>query len=408
MFLSGEQESRTSTDQKNLQFSASRQLTRFTFFDLTAGRTRYGTDATGHLQNRRYDTLQARLSARPAQRMSASFRVNYVSDLNALLLGSILPGTTGGAGSIPLLLVPIESRSRYLTYSASGSYAVTPALGIQSSFRQGTGRFSRGADTGDTAWNNTVNYWRKAFGGRLTAAYSMGLYQFENAGSESSSKAHSGTFAFAKVVRGWEHSGMFQFSTSQITSLLPGHLNTLSTEFSTNGMMKNWRLTASLRYETADSIFNTETENRRRMFRVSLSRRSLNLGASVQSGSGLSILTIGGARPASSVQTLAASSEFERLLIPNDSFSFSFTGSYRIGGKTTLNGSWSRSGYKTLQMGTEKENRLNQVDFHIRHWFRQLDCRTGFRRYDQKLTGANGMFRANTFYVQVSRHFDVF
>lgn len=407
VFLPLQQKSRTSTDQSDLQFTASRQLTEFTFFDATASRTHYDTDATGQDKNRRYDTVRAGLSARPVPRMYTNFRINYVSDLSALLLGSILPGSSGSTSG-PLLLVPLESRSRYLTYSASGSYSVTATLGIQSTFRRGVGRFSGRLGTQDTSWNTSVNYWRKLLGGRLTTAYSLGLYDYENAGLESSSKGHSGNVTFTKAFGGWEHSGSFQFSSSNIESLLPGHMKIFSTEFSTSGMVKSWRLIGTFRYETADSIFSTQTENRRSLFRVSMGKRSLNLGASWQAGSGLSILTIGGIRPASAVQAVAAGSEFERLLIPSDSSALSFTASYQIRKRTTLSSSWLRTGYTTIQSGTERKNELNQFDFHVRHWFRQLDCRAGFRHYDQKLPSVNGAFRANTVYFQVSRHFDVF
>jgi hypothetical protein len=408
VFLTGKQQSLTSTDQNNLRFTLNRQLSESTFFDLTAGRTRYVTDATGQSQNRRYDIVQGGLSARPVPRMSTTFRFNYVSDLNALLLGSILPGSGSNSATNPLLLVPVEARSRYLTYSAAGNYNITPEMGIQSSFRHGTGRFSGRADTGDTAWNNTVNYQRKLLGGRLATSYSMGIYDFENGGSGTSSQAHSGTVTFIKAARGWQHSGAFQMSNSQIDGLLPGHLSVLSTEFSSTGMVKGWRLLGSFRYETTDSIFNTETENRSRLFRVNLSRSSLNIGASIQSASGLSILTIGGVRPATAVQAVAAGSEFERLLIPISSSSYTFTASYQLSRRTAMNGSWTRTNYTTLQTGQERENSFNQVDFHIRHWFRQLDCRAGFRHYDQRLPSANGLYRANTVYFQVSRHFDVF
>lgn len=407
VFLPQQAKSRTNTRQNELQFSASRQLTQFTFFDATASRNHYDTDATGEDQNRRYDTVRAGLSARPVPRMFTSFRFNYVSDLNALLLGSILPGGSGGTSG-PILLVPLESRSRYLTYSASGSYSVTSTLGIQSSFRRGVGRFSQRTGTQDTAWNSSVNYWREFLGGRLTTSYSLGLYEYENSGSQSSSKGHSGIVAFTKTYRGWEHTGSFQFSSSNIESLLPGHMKTLSTEFSTSGMVKSWCLIGTFRHETADSIFSTETENRRSLFRVSLGRRSLNLGATWQMGSGLSILTIGGVQSTSAVQALAAGSELERLLIPTDSSSLSFTASYQIRKRTTLNGSWLRTNYTTTQMGTERRNELNQFDIHIRHWFRRLDCRAGFRHHDQKLPSVNGAYRANTIYFQVSRHFDVF
>lgn len=401
-----DQKSRTNTDLKNLELSLNRRLGNNTFFDAVAGRSRYDTDATTLPQNRRYDTLRSGFNSRPVSRLAVSFRVNYVSDLNAMLIGSVLPGSSGGTG--PLLLVPLESRTKYLTYSGSGSYEISHALNVRSTYRRGVGKFTGRTSNEDSAWNSSVDYRRNLLGGRLAASYSAGLYRFENGGAETSSKGHSGTLIYSKAVRGWEHFGTFQYSTSNIESLLPGHLDMLSTELGTSGMIRGWRMISTFRYEKADSLFNTEAKNRRRMFRLSLSKRGLQLGATMQSGRGLSIVSISGMQPASGTPGVIAGSELERLLIPNENLSFSLSASYQIRKRTTLNGSWSKMNYSTVQAGIERENQLDQLNFHVRHWFRRLDCRAGYRRYHQKLSGVGGLYNANTVYFQVSRHFNVF
>jgi hypothetical protein len=401
-----DQKSRSNTDQKNLEFSLSRQVGKNTFFDAVASRSHYDTDATTLPQNRRYDTLRSGFTSRPLPRLATSFRFNYVSDLNALLISSVLPGSSGGTG--PLLLAPLESRTKYLTYSGSGSYDISRALNVRTAYRRGLGKFTGRAGNEDSAWNNSVDYRRSLLGGRLTTSYSMGIYRFENGGAETSSQGHSGTMVFSKTVRGWEHFGTFQYSTSDIESLLPGHMDMLSAEFGTSGMIRSWRMISTFRYEKTDSIFNSQAENRRRMVRVSLTKRRLQLGASFQSGSGLSIVSISGVQPATGPPAVVGGSGFERLLIPSESFSLSFSGSYQLRRRTTFNGSWSKMDYSTMQAGIEKSNELNQLNFHVRHRFRQLDCRAGYRRYHQKLAAGNGLYNANTVYFQVSRHFNVF
>jgi hypothetical protein len=401
-----DQKSRTRTEQKNLEFSLSRKVGKSTFFDAVASRSHYDTDATSLPQSRRYDTFRSGFTSRPMSRLATSFRFNYVSDLNALLIRSVLPGSSGGTG--PLLLAPLESRTKYLTFTGSGSYDISRALNVRTAYRRGIGKFTGRNNNEDAAWNSAVDYRRKILGGRLTTSYALGLYQFENGGGETSSKGHSGTIIFSKAVRGWEHFGTFQYSTSNIESLLPGHLDMLSAEFGTSGMIRSWRMISTFRYEKADSIFNTQSENRRRMLRLALSKRALQLGASMQSGRGLSIVSISGMQPASSTAAVVAGSEFERLLIPNESFSMAFSASYQIGRRTTMNGSWSKMNYSTVQAGMERENQLDQLNFHVRHWFRKLDCRAGYRRYHQKLSGVGGLYNANTVYFQVSRHFNVF
>jgi hypothetical protein len=401
-----DQKSRTKTDQNNLEFSLNRKLWKNTFFDAVASRAHYDTDATTLPQNRRYDTFRSGFNSRPMARLATSFRFNYVSDLNALLTSSVLPGSSGGTSL--LLLAPLELRTRYLTYTGSGSYEISRELSVRSAYRHGIGKFTGSSDSEDTAWNSAVDYRRKLLGGRLSSSYSLGMYRFANGGAETSSQGHSGTIAFSKAVRGWEHFGSFQYSTSNIESLLPGHMNILSAEFGTSGMARGWRLVSSFRYEKADSIFNTEAENRRRMVRVSLSKRRLQFGANFQSGSGFSIVSVAGMQPATGTPIVVAGSGFERLLIPSQSYALSFSGSYQMGRRTTLNGSWSKMDYSTVQAGLEKSNQLEQLNFHVRHWFRRLDCRAGYRLYHQKLTGNGGLYNANTVYFQVSRHFDVF
>ena len=400
------QKSRTNTDQNNLEFSLNRKLWKNTFFDAVASRANYNTDATALPQDRRYDTIRTGLNARPTQRLAMNFRMNYVSDLNAMLIGSVLPGSSGGSNA--LLLAPMESRTRYLTYTGAGSYEISRELSVRSTYRHGIGRFTGRSNHEDTAWNNALQYRRNLLGGRLNTSYAMGMYRFENGGAETSSQGHSGTATFSKALRGWEHFGSFQYSTSNIESLLPGHMNILSGEFGSSGMIRGWRTIGSFRYEQSDSVFNTEAQNKRQMVRVSLTKRKLQLAGSFQSGSGLSIVSITGVQPSTGVPVVVAGSGFEQLLIPSKSFALSFSGSYRMGRRTTFNGSWSKMDYRTVQAGLEKSNELNQLNFHVRHWFRQLDCRTGYLRYGQSFSGLSAPYVAHTVYFQVSRHFNVF
>lgn len=410
VFLSGQLKPQTSTDQKNLQFSVSRQLVKSTFFDATANRSRWSTDATGRAQDRNYDTLSAGLNSRPLSRLGTSFRVHYTSDLNALLLGSVLPGAVSNPSTSTnsFLLFPTEFRSRYITYSASGTYDLSQNLSARASFRHGIGRFSSRTSTDDTTFNSGVNYRHTLLGGRLMTGYSLGLYKYENGTSRTSSQGHSGSLVFSKLIRGWDYTGVFQYSTSDIESQLPGNSRFLTTELSSAGFVKGWRLVTSFRYERADTIFNTETENRRQSARVSLAKSGISLSGTMQFGRGLSIVSISGLRPASTAQVLAAGSELERLLIPTESLSYSISGSYQISKRTSIYGTWARTNYSTLNQGVNRENLLDQMDIHVRHWFRKLDCRAGYRRYEQKFPSFGGLYRANTVYFQVSRHFDVF
>lgn len=406
----GLQGSRSDTKQRNLQFSATRQVTESTFFDVSARRSHWDTDLTSTPQRRRYDTVSAGLSSRPAPRLSTSFRINYVSNLNALLLGSVLPGATSPPASLggSALLVPIESRTRYLTYNSAANYQISRELNFRAGLRQGFGRLDTGAHSDDTAWNSALTYHLDVFGGRLTTGYTNGLYRYKNGASHSSSQAHSGVATFSKMVHGWHHSGTFQYSNSEIDSLLPGSLRTLTAEFSTSGRLRSWRLTTAFRYDRGDTLFNIETRINRHSYRATLSRGGLNLGANLQVGSGLSILSLAGPTAPGATQVIAAGSQFERLLIPNHSLSLSLTATYQIGRRTSFFGGWTRLNTEATQFSVTGKSHLDELNFHVRHWFRQLDCRAGFRRYNQSFSLANGMYNANTVYFQVSRHFDVF
>ncbi len=410
VLVAGEQKPITKTDQKNLQFTVSRRLWKTSFFDLAASRVLWNTDATSQPQNRRYNTLSTGLTARPVERLATGFRVNYTSDLSAQLLGSVLPGSLGSSGtdSNGLLLNSSALRTRYATYTAYASYDVNHSLSVRSSLRHGSGRFTGRPGSRDISWDNALTFRHSFHGARLTSGYTAGVYDFANGASRTSSQGHTGTVGLAKLWRGWDYSGVFQYSTSDIDALLPGNARNLSTELSVAGYLKDWRLVGSLRYERADTIFNTETENRRKALRVALSRSRFSLASQFQFSSGLSILAVAGPRTASIAQAVAAGDEFERLLIPSESRAFTLSGSYQLARRTTLNGGWSRLHYRTFQNGRTRENQLDQVDVHFRHWFRQLDIRTGYRRYHQEFSGLSGLYNANTFYFQVSRHFDVF
>jgi hypothetical protein len=406
VLFSADQALQTQTWQKNLQLSLSRQVGKSVFFDATANRSRWSTDATGRHQERNYDTLSTGLSFRPNSRLSTTLRYHHTSDLGALLLGSVLPGGPG-AGSSPLL-VPLEQRSRYDSYSAAASYLPSEHLSFRTNFRRGRGRYSGRAGADDTTLSSGADFRHELFGGRLSGSYVLNLYSYANGNAETSSQGHAGTLVFSRMFAGWDYTALFQYSTADIESQIPGWLRNLTTEFSSAGGVRGWRLVGSYRYEKADTVFNHETDNRRHSFRVSLSRPRINLTGTVQVGSGLSIITQMGLQPASLTQAYAAGSELERLLIPTDTRSYTFTSSYVISRRTNLAGSWMRTRYTTRSQGTSRENHLGQLDIYLLHWFRQLEIRVGFRRYDQLFSIVGRPYVANTFYFQVRRHFDVF
>jgi hypothetical protein len=405
--LPGLQGSRSDTKQRNMQFSASRSLGESTFFDLSARRSHWDTDLTSTPQRRHYDTISAGLSSRPAARLSTSFRINYVSNLNALLLGSLLPGA--GSTSVPLTgTTNFKTRTRYLIYHGAASYEITRELNFRAGLRQGFGRLDSGLRSDDTNWNSTLTYRHDLWGGRLTTGYTTGLNRYKNGASHTSSRAHSGVLNFSRLVHGWQHSAVFQYSDSDIDSLLPGSLRTLSTEFNSSGRIRSWQLIAAFRYDHGDTVFNVQTRINRQTYRANLTRGGLNVGASFQVGSGLSIFSLAGQVAPAAAQVIAAGSEFDRLLIPNHSSSLSFTTTYQFSRRSSLFAGWTRMNTETTQAGITGASHLDQFNFHVRHWFRQLDCRAGFRRYTQAFSLANGTYNANTVYFQVSRHFDVF
>ncbi len=399
----------TTTDQKNLQFSISRRITKNTFFDATATRSRWFTDITTQPQNRHYDTMQAGITARPLERLSLGLRANYTSDLSALLLGSVLPGGVGAPNPSGNFLVnSLATQTRYVNYTAYAGYDLSRGFSVRTSVRHGDGKFSGRANSSDTAWDTAITFSRSFHGLRMTTGYTAGLYDFETGVAGTSSQGHTGMLNLSKPARGWNYSGSFQYSTTDIAALLPGNTNVLTSEFSASGPVKSWRLNTMYRFERSNTIFNTESANRRQSMRIAFSRHRLNLATMLQFGRGLSILSVSGPRAASAAQVFAAASEFERLLIPSQSFSFSFTGSYQFARRSTLNGGFTRLNYRTLQSGIERENQLDQFDFHVRHWYRRLDLRTGYRRYHQKFSGLVGLYNSDAVYFQVSRHFNVF
>jgi hypothetical protein len=394
----------TTTDQRNLQFSAHRQITRASYFDLAATRSRWSSDLLEQLQKRSYDTLLTGFSARPREQLTVGFRFHYTSDLNALLLGSVLPGGSA-VGGFPLN--SLRTSSGYATYNAYAGYAGPGGLQVRTGLRHGRSRISGRPGSSDTTFDSALSFTRTFRGTRMTAGYSAALYDYESGSAQTSSQGHAGSLNLSRVMRGWNYSTLLQYSTANIEALLPGNSHNLTTEFSVNGEVLSWRLNASYRFERFDSFFHTSSENRRHAFRAALARRRWSLASTLQFGSGLSILTLSGPRSATLPQVAAAAGAFERLLIPSESSSFSFHASYQFARRSTVHGGFTRLNYLSVQEGVERANRLDQFDVHVRHWYRLLELRAGFRRYAQKFSGLNGLYNANTFYVQVSRHFNV-
>ncbi|HWQ03034.1 MAG TPA: hypothetical protein VNL38_01010, partial [Candidatus Nitrosotenuis sp.] len=395
----------TTTDQRNLQFAAHRRITRASFFDLGVTRSRWSTDMLGQPQRRRYDTLLTGITARPREPLTVGFRFHYTSDLNALLLGSVLPGGSAPSG---FPVDPLRTNTRYVLYNAYAGYSGRGGLQLRTGLRHGRARLSNLPGSSDTTFDSSLSVVRTFGGTRLTAGYTATLYDYQSGTAQTSSQGHTGSLNLSRVMRGWNYSALLQYSTTSIEAMLPGNTHNLTTEFSTNGMLRSWRLTTSYRFERFDSVFHTSSDNRRHAFRLALARHPWDFAFTGQFGNGLSILTVAGPRSATLPQVAAAAGTFERLLIPSESSSFSFQASYQFARRSTLHGGLTRFRYLSLQEGVERSNRLDQFDVHVRHWYRLLELRAGYRRYAQKFSGANGQYTADTFYFQVSRHFNVF
>lgn len=412
------------TKQKNLRFGINRNLWHSSYFDASASRAHWTSDATGKLEDRTFDSASVGINTRVTSEFSTSAHVNYSSDLTGMRIASLLSGSqpadTGGL--FPFALTS-ESRFKTLIYSEGASYSPGHGFRFQASAQQGTGSDTSGSTTDTSTINGQVNYMRQLFGGSLSASYGFGLadttFQLNNAAALSTVSGatswsgttigHSGTLAYSHQVGArWGYTGSFHYSDSDSEGNLLLNTRSFGGELGIKSRIFGWNLTGDVRVDKIEVAALTSTDSLQKSFRVGLAKGPLSIAASQQFTSGFSIVTATGLRFVPVSDQVAIGNSLGNLITPTSSRASSLTATYVASKRLEFDANWMRTSYGTILASGDRYGLNDQLDFAVKYRFRQLDCRAGYRRYFQQFSGVLSDFNAQTVYFQVSRRFRVF
>jgi hypothetical protein len=413
----------TDTKQKNLRFAVSRTLGHLAYFDSSATRSDWTSDASGKLQNRSFDTASANLTAHFTSKLTTSARLNYSSDLIGLRISSLLSGTppTEAGGPIPVALAT-DSQFKIVVYTLGANYKVGHGVGLQTSAQQATGSNSSGDTSNTSLVNAHAVYERRLFGGSLNASYGLGLnnssFTFGNLGTPSTSSApsarsgstlgQSGSLVYSHQVGMWGYTGSFQYSQAGVQSILTLNSRTYGGELTVQGRVLGWHLATSAHMSRTQSESSTSSTDQQKNFRIALARGPLSIAANQQFSSGLTIVTATGLRSVLVTDPTAVGNSLDNLITPTVNRSSSFTLSYTPSRRLELSTSWVKAKYQTMLVTGTKGGLNDQFDFAVKYHLRQLDCRAGYRRFLQQVSDVSNAFSSQSIYFQVSRQFRLF
>lgn len=414
----------TDTKQKTLRFGVSRTLWTSTYFDSTASRLHWTSDATGKLEDRTFDSAAASLSTRFSSKFSTGLHLNYSSDLSGSRISSLLAGTpsTETGGLFPVALAT-GNQFKTLGYSEAVNYSVGHGLRLGASAQQGTGSDTSGATTNTSMDSAHANYGRKLFGGSISAGYGLGLsnisYTSGNTGalstssgistSSGSSLGHSASLGYShQAGMGWGYNGSFQYSQSDSQGTLALSSRSYGGDFSVKSRVFRWNVTAGAHLNKSRAESTILNEDLQKSFRIAVSKGPLNLTASQQFSSGLSLITAAGLQLLPVTDSIVIGNSLNNLITPTTSKSSSLAMTYAPSRLLELDASWTRAQYETILASGKKDGLNDQLDFIVKYRFRQMDCRAGYRRYLQQFSGVASQFNAQTVYFQVSRRFNLF
>ncbi|MGI9104273.1 MAG: hypothetical protein ACR2IF_17670 [Terriglobales bacterium] len=372
-----------------------------------------------------YDTWNSNVSLQPTSKLNLNLGVNYTTNVSGLLLQSLLlPAAPNSVGSS---VVPVSSAglaqtssSDYMTYGASAGYTMTSELKAKATLQHSMQEFGGLSATNDTV-SSGIGYARRRplFGGKLSANYNLSWSQSDTSNSastqpENSSSAIGQSFgaAYSHPFLGWQHSGIFQLSKNQNTSVLTFTSNGYSFGITSSGIVRRWRAQLSARVSKVSIQGLSASDSTSSSYSATLAGNHFSFSGSMAFGSGTSFQNIVG------FQTVTAPGA---VLVPNalltgyQSTSFSGGMTYHPTRNLNVRGNYTHSRVNLNNTAGDSQNLIAQLDVKLEYRLRKLNFTAGFDRITQgTLTGATasgilpGPTTANAYYVGISRHFDFF
>jgi len=401
------------THQNLFIFSASRRLSSWAYWNTTFNRTHFTTDFTGTPTDQTYNSINSNVTMHPAEKLDVSASVNYASNLNALILGSVLPGAPNSPQSP--VLIPTTTASDIENYDVRADYRLTNDLTIDGGAQWITEHFST-ADLHGNSANASLGYGHRFLGGQFGAYYGFGRYSSETSlpnvslnsakGNSTTTQMGGASYSHSFQVVGWHGDARGNYSRNAQTVILLQTSTTYGGSMSIGRELgKTWDLTlnSSISKSKIDGLSNGDSMGE--SFGAGLARRKLSFGGSYSKSNGNSLQTLAGLTPV----PLPGQVLFPGLLVRYGSESYSGSVSYNPRRKFRIYANLIHSTISTDNQSSRTNSLFLRYDVRTDYTLRQLHFTGGYSHISQGVGASlNLPAKVDAIYFGISRHFDIF
>ena len=396
------------THQNNFQVSASRALG-FDSANWNAvySRSNFTTDITGPPTNQSYDSLSSAVTLSPWKPVNISMNMMYTTNFSALLIGTaILPqnNPTAVTSGPPVYVNQATNlESSYLAYGAKASFAVTRHLtaDVAADRREQT---LLNNDIGSDTVSSGAGYSTALGKGQFAVHYGLSWYAAST--QDQTALGHSASASYSRDLFGWHSSGDGNFSRLAQTAFANITSTGYGFGFNTGRRFDNgWNLTLSAHAarNMLDGVSNSDS--RVKAFSAGLAMGRLSVSGSFTDSSGDALQLGNGAVPGPVPGPII----LPGLVVLYSGRAVGFGAGYNPVRNLRITGSYSRSKYRTENVESSSDNLVERIDIRSEYKFRQLHFVAGYAHLTQGIgITFNNPATVNSFYVGISRHFDIF
>ena len=373
----------------NGAFSANYSHTSYTSDYLTQGVQSNNSGYTADLE-------AANANFRPTEKLSLYANENYTNNLSSYFLQGLGPNNPPVPGYIPNL----GQNSYSLTMGGGAAYLFTDHLNANTNITHYSQSYL-GNTYGGTFIAGNVNYNRKLLD---TFTFTVGVVE-GSSNFDNSNLGFIGTINGFHSIGRWQLSGNFSYAQNVQSQLITYTTSYYNYNANLHRRFSN-RVQWTFAFSGAHSGFTQQgnSSNTSANFSTSLSLRTLAFTASYGSGSGNSLLTVGGIVPLPPVP-----GEPDPNLIYYDAKNYGGGISWTPIRRLVLTGTYSRALSNTLSNDVFSRNNTEVFYSQMQYRLRRISILGGYTRFTQGIS-ATGQApgTVNSYFIGISRWFDFF
>lgn len=421
------------TEVDTLHLGANRSFFHIATLNTNFSRSHVHGDYASEAVDSTFDTLSSVLGLTVNSKSSASFYVNYSSDLSAQYFTNIInsngakggPATSPATSTATTALPGASYTTSYLDYGANGTYQLNNHLFFTGGIdHRVQGQYNGLPDFTSTIMHAGATWTHRLLGGTASlyggVSYSFyPVYTFENnststalvvTGSKNSSLLGTNTSAsYSRSFGKWTAGGSGSYSHS-LTTLLVGYTQE---SYTANGnisrSLKGWNFAAQGSYAKSNVDSVTIADSRATSYGVSASRRNFGMNASYSTARGSALQVGSSLVPV----TPGSPNSLPQYLVQFSGKSYGGGLNYRPKRRWNLSSSYAYANYSTINSlvgSLPAVSKSEQFFARTDYTFRQIQVYAGYNYVSQGFNLTNSVLPTtyHTFYFGVSRQFNIF